>query len=868
MGYKQGTDVQVTGTINMQQHELLRPVLENLSADPPSPKQGQIYFNTISKKKRTFNGTTWEEDGSGGGGSGFLNPMATPGDLIVGGINGAPTRLASNTTPTVNILTSANSLTEWEDVSSLYNNASYTALIGNGSSTTISVTHNLGTESIICGVWEASGLKRSVECSVSIVSANIISVHFTTAPLTDSLRIIIISSIFSSAIHTTPELPNQTGHNAKFLTTNGTSVSWGVVPPELPNQAGHNAEFLTTNGSTVSWSLTPAWLTNPMSSPGDIIVGGTGGLAGRLAHGTDNQVLTVSGTSLVWTTQIPTLSGNSGKLLTNNGTITQWQTFYEIPAISGPESGKILSNNGSVAQWVANTNPPTVTGQSGKFLGNDGNSTLWYSISQVPSTVGQAGKVLTNDGSSYSWNTLVSVLPTVTGNTGKFLTTNGTTIAWDNPPSGFSNPMSAQADIIVGDTAGAAIRLGHGTDGQALTSVFSGGVWSVQWTTINTLANPMTTAGDLIVGGTSGAATRLGIGATGSVLYSNGSNPYWTPSAIVPSPVTHSGQYLTSDGTNINWTTLPSGLPTQTAHNGEYLTTNGTTASWSAIPSGFANPMTTLGDLIAGNSGGVAGRVAIGSTGQVLTVVAGGPAWASLIGLPTQTGHNGQHLSTDGTTATWTQIYQVPSVTSQSGKFLGNDGSTYSWLDLPNQVPSVSGQSGKYLSNNGASVQWVPYAGLPSITGMSGKILSTDGSTAFWIDPAGGSGVVLSQIPITVTSSTLAVLGKETKTVDTTCKTFEIHQITASNPCRIRVYGNPTFAAADYSRTAATDPTGNHGMYLEMIFTSTSLSWVLTPIPTCTNTEATRTTNTYITIENNDTVSAAIVLNLTLMKKE
>jgi hypothetical protein len=43
--------------------------------------------------------------------------------------------------------------------------------------------------------------------------------------------------------------------------------------------------------------------------------------------------------------------------------------------------------------------------------------------------------------------------------------------------------------------------------------------------------------------------------------------------------------------------------------------------------SGFSNPMTTAGDLIDGGSSGTPQRLGIGSTGQVLTVVSGAPAW-------------------------------------------------------------------------------------------------------------------------------------------------------------------------------------------------------------------------------------------------
>lgn len=57
--------------------------------------------------------------------------------------------------------------------------------------------------------------------------------------------------------------------------------------------------------------------------------------------------------------------------------------------------------------------------------------------------------------------------------------------------------------------------------------------------------------------------------------------------------------------------------------------------AWSALGywnpgGGFASPMTTAGDMITGGSGGAPERLAIGSNGQVLGVVAGVPAYLTL----------------------------------------------------------------------------------------------------------------------------------------------------------------------------------------------------------------------------------------------
>lgn len=50
---------------------------------------------------------------------------------------------------------------------------------------------------------------------------------------------------------------------------------------------------------------------------------------------------------------------------------------------------------------------------------------------------------------------------------------------------------------------------------------------------------------------------------------------------------------------------------------------------WAADSAGMTNPMTTTGDTIYSSSGSTPARLGIGSTGQVLTVSGGVPAWAT-----------------------------------------------------------------------------------------------------------------------------------------------------------------------------------------------------------------------------------------------
>jgi hypothetical protein len=66
---------------------------------------------------------------------------------------------------------------------------------------------------------------------------------------------------------------------------------------------------------------------------------------------------------------------------------------------------------------------------------------------------------------------------------------------------------------------------------------------------------------------------------------------------------------------------------------------------WVSDATGMTNPMTTTGDTIYSSSGSTPARLGIGSTGQVLTVAAGVPSWAT----PSAGGGGGMTLLASGT---------------------------------------------------------------------------------------------------------------------------------------------------------------------------------------------------------------------------
>ena len=69
------------------------------------------------------------------------------------------------------------------------------------------------------------------------------------------------------------------------------------------------------------------------------------------------------------------------------------------------------------------------------------------------------------------------------------------------------------------------------------------------------------------------------------------------------------------------------------------VTTYYTGSAWANLDTtGMTNPMTTTGDTIYSSSGSTPARLGIGSTGQVLTVAAGVPSWATPASTPTFVG--------------------------------------------------------------------------------------------------------------------------------------------------------------------------------------------------------------------------------------
>jgi len=256
------------------------------------------------------------------------------------------------------------------------------------------------------------------------------------------------------------------------------------------------------------------------------------------------------------------------------------------------------------------------------------------------------------------------------------------TTASDYPIPG-GDPMTTRGDLIYRDPTNATTRLGRGTAGQVLTSDGTDISWQPS---AAGFSDPMTTRGDLIYRNPSNATTRLGRGTSDTVLKSDGTDISYgkitnanvdNAAAIAFSKMADltTNRVLVSDGsgdvsassvtnttlgyldatssiqTQINGKqdTLVSGTNIKTINSNSLLGSGDISISASvawggitgtlsdqtdvstAINAKLTNPMTTNGDLIT-TAAATPSRIAVGTNGQVLTVVSGAPAWAAAPG--------------------------------------------------------------------------------------------------------------------------------------------------------------------------------------------------------------------------------------------
>lgn len=221
--------------------------------------------------------------------------------------------------------------------------------------------------------------------------------------------------------------PSQTGNSGKFLTTNGTTVSWASASSGGVGLPAYEAgKYLTNNGTDLSWATidlsTKLNISDFNYSSINITVYNTASDLpsastnhGRWAHVHDEGVMYYAhgGSWIKVQKSVANITDTEIGYLDNAKSNLQDQIDARAPLESPTFTGSITTP--LVTAGFVKTNSSGILTSTATVL----NSDLEYNYITINGTNVALGS-----------STTVSGLPSQTGNSGYFLTTNGTTASW------------------------------------------------------------------------------------------------------------------------------------------------------------------------------------------------------------------------------------------------------------------------------------------------------------------------------------------------------------------------------------------------------------------------------------------------------
>ena len=400
--------------------------------------------------------------------------------------------------------------------------------------------------------------------------------------------------------------------------------------------------YLSTSGST---STTPSLSFNASNSP--------------IASGAS-----ISGSYLQFVLQNKsgTASASTNYVLSNDlGTDS---TYYGEFGMNSS-----VYSSGTPADFFSMNNGIYFSGHDGDLTIGSGNG---YKTYFAWGTSGQSAHVINASG-AIGLNTSITG-STNFGTAGQVLTSGGSgaTPTWTTPTTGTVTSVSGTAGRITstgGNTPVIDLASGIATAGTTGSSTLIPVVTIDTYgrvTSITTASNPQ--------------GTVTSVTGTAPVVSSGGA----TPAISIPAATTSVNGYLTST----DWTTfngkqaaLVSGTNIKTV-NGTTLLGSGDLGTITYAYGGTGQTTVTTGDLLYGSATNVWSKLGIGSTGQILRVVSGAPAWG--------TDYTGTVTSVSGT-GTVSGISLSGTVTSSGSLTLGGT------LDL-SSPPAIGGTAANTIT--------------------------------------------------------------------------------------------------------------------------------------------------------------------------
>ena len=493
--------------------------------------------------------------------------------------------------------------------------------------------------------------------------------------------------------------------------TSGASILYGNGAGGFSSATiGTGLSFST--GTLSNTGVTSVGLTMPsafsVSTPNPITTSGTFAVTGA---GTVSQYIRGDGSLATF----PTSGGaGSGVNYYLNGSVTP------SPAVAGYNQMSRVANTGAaanftvnnttgfalMAQFVTDANDPALLNiPAGAWDFN-----FYFSSSNNTANPQFYVDLLKYDGTTFT--------PIATGIASAETITNGTTIDLYTTSISVPSTVLTLTDRLV-------IRVYVDTDGSRTITFYTQGT---------RLAEVFTTF-------TTGLTALNGLTAQVQ-SFANGSSG--TAPAFVSSTATHTLNIPLASASSVT-----AGLISKA----EYDTFNGK----------LANVLTTTGDIIYSSSGTTAMRLGIGTTGQVLSVVGGIPAWSNA----------GTGDVVSNTTSTTTGNFAVfadglgKTIGQSAGASLSAAGVAVFNASLALGVAGPAGTTGQLLFRNSANAftttlqastsasASVVYT-LPSADGVSGQVLRTNGSgTLSWVNTGpNGNKYISTTTSVTIPAAT------------------------------------------------------------------------------------------------------------------
>jgi hypothetical protein len=489
-----------------------------------------------------------------------------------------------------------------------------------------------------------------------------------------------------------------------------TAIDWAIQSAPFVPVAGAGIGILAntiSNTGVLSLSAGTTGL-SVSSSTGAVTLSGTLAIAngGTGATTAQNAIAAL----------LPAQSGNSGKVLSTDGTNPGVLSWVAAGASSpGGANTEVQYNNGGA---FGGSSAFTYNGAGVLTLGAASATT---GSVKLFSSAGANSVTVTSGTNSASWTL---TLPTSGGTNGQVLTTNGSGVAtWTTPSSSGTVNSGTSSQLSYYAATGTAVS------GNANVTVSAGTL---------TLGVASTTAGELALSGSTSGTVTVNTAATAGT---------WT---------------LT--------------LPINTGSNGQVLTTNGSgVTSWTAPAASTA----TGGTFGVGTAGSTTGTLSLfnssSSFGVGIQSANNAAAWT--LTLPVGPGTNGQFLQTNGSGVTsWATVAGSGTVNSGTANQLsfysatgtavsGNSNATISSGALTLGVAGtaagsvvLSGSTSGTVTVNTAAAAGAWTLTLPTTGGTNGQVLATNGSgVTSWVS-AGGSGTVTS-VGQTFTGGLISVAG-------------------------------------------------------------------------------------------------------------